>query len=198
MLDQIEKFLKNKYTIFSLIGVVILIIALNVYSYFKTEKNEAEFLRFVEINDAFASDIESAKLSNELNLDFENFGYELISKSVLAKKALEEDNFELAFSFYGELYSSLKDSGIDSGTKQVLQEQFLENILRLTMQLELYESGTEYIENSNLNSVRFFELAGDFYKYYENYEIANEWYGKAIDSDITDAQKNLIRLKLSN
>ena len=47
-----------------------------------------------------------------------------------------------AFLFYGELYSSLKDSGIDSGTKQVLQEQFLENIYpRLTMQLELYESG---------------------------------------------------------
>mgnify|MGYP005716870963 CR=1 FL=1 len=63
LLDQIEKFLKNKYTIFSLIGVVILIIALNVYSYFKTEKNEAEFLRFVEINDAFASDIESATVS---------------------------------------------------------------------------------------------------------------------------------------
>ena len=36
------------------------------------------------------------------------------------------------------------------------------------MQLELYESGKEYIEESNLNSVRFFELAGDFYKYYEN------------------------------
>ena len=111
---------------------------------------------------------------------------------------MEEENFELAFSFYGELYLSLKDSGIDSGTKQVLQEQFLENILRLTMQLELYESGKEYIEESNLISVRFFELAGDFYKYYENYEIANEWYRKAIDSDITDAQKNLIRLKISN
>ncbi|GIR11343.1 MAG: hypothetical protein CM15mP22_7630 [Gammaproteobacteria bacterium] len=99
MLDQIEKFLKNKYTIFSLIGVVILIIAFNVIHILKLKKNEAEFLRFVEINDAFASDIESAKLSNELNLDFENFGYELISKSVLAKKALEEDNLSLPSRF---------------------------------------------------------------------------------------------------
>ena len=198
MLDQIEKFLKNKYTIFSLVGFVLLIVGFNVNSYFKTKKNEAEFLRFVEINDAFASEKESAELSSELDLNFENFGYELISKSVLAKKALEEENFELALSFYTELYSSLKESGIKPETRDVLLEQFMENILRLTMQLKLYESGVAYIDESELDSVRFFELAGDFYKFYENFEKANEWYDKAIDSDITDAQKNLIRLKLSN
>ena len=47
-----------------------------------------------------------------------------------------------------------------------------------------------------LDSVRFFEISGDFYKFFENFDKANEWYNKAINSDISENQKDLIRLKL--
>lgn len=196
MLEQLEKFLKNRYTIFSIVAVVLIIIAVNVNSYFQNKNNEAEFLRFVEINDAFATEGAASELSDNLNLNFENFGYELIAKSILAKKSLDEGNQDLAYSIYTELYSSLSKSNIDSETLKIMQEQFSENILRLTMELNLYESGEEFINKSSLNSVRFFEISGDFYKFFENFDKANEWYNKAINSDISENQKNLIRLKL--
>ncbi len=196
MLEQLEKFLKNRYTIFSIVAVVFIIIAVNVNSYFQNKNNEAEFLRFVEINDAFAIEGAASDLSDNLNLNFENFGYELIAKSILAKKSLDEGNQDLAYSIYIELYSSLSKSNIDSETLKIMQEQFSENILRLTMELDLYESGVEFINKSSLNSVRFFEISGDFYKFFENFDKANEWYNKAINSDISENQKNLIRLKL--
>lgn len=196
MLEQLEKFLKNRYTIFSIVAVVLIIIAVNVNSYFQNKNNEAEFLRFVEINDAFAIEGAASDLSDNLNLNFENFGYELIAKSILAKKSLDEGNQDLAYSIYTELYSSLSKSNIDSETLKIMQEQFSENILRLTMELDLYESGVEFINKSSLNSVRFFEISGDFYKFFENFDKANEWYNKAINSDISENQKNLIRLKL--
>ena len=196
MLEQLEKFLKNRYTIFSIVAVVFIIIAVNVNSYFQNKNNEAEFLRFVEINDAFAIEGAASDLSDNLNLNFENFGYELIAKSILAKKSLDEGNQDLAYSIYIELYSSLSKSNIDSETSKIMQEQFSENILRLTMELDLYESGVEFINKSSLNSVRFFEISGDFYKFFENFDKANEWYNKAINSDISENQKNLIRLKL--
>lgn len=196
MLEQLEKFLKNRYTIFSIVAVVLIIIAVNVNSYFQNKNNEAEFLRFVEINDAFAIEGAASDLSDNLNLNFENFGYELIAKSILAKKSLDEGNQDLAYSIYTELYSSLSKSNIDSETLKIMQEQFSENILRLTMELDLYESGVEFINKSSLNSVRFFEISGDFYKFFENFDKANEWYNKAINSDISENQKDLIRLKL--
>tara|TARA_B100000886_G_scaffold340319_1_gene309171 strand:- start:19070 stop:19663 length:594 start_codon:yes stop_codon:yes gene_type:complete len=196
LLEQLEKFLKNRYTIFSIVAVVFIIIAVNVNSYFQNKNNEAEFLRFVEINDAFAIEGAASDLSDNLNLNFENFGYELIAKSILAKKSLDEGNQDLAYSIYIELYSSLSKSNIDSETLKIMQEQFSENILRLTMELDLYESGVEFINKSSLNSVRFFEISGDFYKFFENFDKANEWYNKAINSDISENQKNLIRLKL--
>ena len=164
MLEQLEKFLKNRYTIFSIVAVVLIIIAVNVNSYFQNKNNEAEFLRFVEINDAFAIEGAASDLSDNLNLNFENFGYELIAKSILAKKSLDEGNQDLAYSIYTELYSSLSKSNIDSETLKIMQEQFSENILRLTMELDLYESGVEFINKSSLNSVRFFEISGDFIK----------------------------------
>ena len=196
MLEQLEKFLKNRYTIFSIVAVVLIIIAVNVNSYFQNKNNEAEFLRFVEINDAFAIEGAASDLSDNLNLNFENFGYELIAKSILAKKSLDEGNQDLAYSIYTELYSSLSKSNIDSETLKIMQEQFSENILRLTMELDLYESGEEFINKSNPDSVRFFEISGDFYKFFENFDKANEWYNKAINSDISENQKDLIRLKL--
>lgn len=196
MLEQLEKFLKNRYTIFSIVAVILLIIAVNVNSYFQNKKNESEFLRFVEINDAFAIEGAASDLSDNLNLNFENFGYELIAKSILAKKSLDEGNQDLAYSIYTELYSSLSKSNIDSETLKIMQEQFSENILRLTMELDLYESGEEFINKSSLDSVRFFEISGDFYKFFENFDKANEWYNKAINSDISENQKDLIRLKL--
>ena len=196
MLEQLEKFLKNRYTIFSIVAVILIIIAVNVNSYFQNKKNESEFLRFVEINDAFAIEGAASDLSDNLNLNFENFGYELIAKSILAKKSLDEGNQDLAYSIYTELYSSLSKSNIDSETLKIMQEQFSENILRLTMELDLYESGVEFINKSSLNSVRFFEISGDFDKFFENFDKANEWYNKAINSDISENQKDLIRLKL--
>ena len=52
------------------------------------------------------------------------------------------------------------------------------------------------MEQSDLKSPRFYELGGDFYKSFGENELANEWYDKALDSDLNETQ-NLIELKPS-
>ena len=51
------------------------------------------------------------------------------------------------------------------------------------------------IRDRNNRDTSFYELAGDFYKYFGENELANENYDLAISSDTDETQKNLINLK---
>ena len=82
-------------------GIVLLFGVLSLLNYLSDQKNQEEFLQFVEINEEFSNEAETAEdLLKRLDLEYQNFGYELITKSVLAKKALDEESFELALKIY--------------------------------------------------------------------------------------------------
>ena len=196
MIENLINFVKSRTFIYSVSGVVLLFGVLSLLNYLNDQKNQEEFLQFVEINEEFSNETETAEdLFKRLDLEYQNFGYELITKSVLAKKALDEESFELALKIYLDISQQLKSSGIANATKNVLKEQYAENIVRLQIELDRYDDGKLFLEQSDLKSPRFYELGGDFYKSFGENELANEWYDKALDSDLNETQKNLIELK---
>ena len=165
-------------------------------TYFNAQKNKEEFLNFVEINEEFGRELGTAEeLYNQLDLNFQNYGYELITKSILSRKALDESNYNLALELYLEIYSELASSNISNQTKYILLEQYAENIVRLFMQLDKYEEGKDFIATVNIDLNTFNELVGDFHKFFGQAELANEYYDKALSADLNDTQKNLIKLK---
>ena len=98
MLDRILDFLRNRYFIGAVTLIIVFIIVNSVMGYYSSKANEAEFKKFVEINEEFSVDeTDSDTLFNELDLDFESYGYELITKTILAKKAVDEGNFDLLY-----------------------------------------------------------------------------------------------------
>ncbi len=90
MLERILDFLKNKYFIGGTALVALILVGSSVMNYYKEKANEVEFKKFVKINEEFAiEESDSNELFNKLDLDFDSFGYELITKTVLAKKAVD-------------------------------------------------------------------------------------------------------------
>ena len=63
------------------------------------------------------------------------------------------------------------------------------------MEIDDYENGAKFLEMGNNRDASFYELAGDFYKYFGENELANENYDLAISADTDETQKNLINLK---
>ena len=95
MLERILDFLKNKYFIGGTALVALILVGSSVMNYYEEKANEVEFKKFVKINEEFAiEESDSNELLNKLDLDFDSFGYELITKTVLAKKAVDEENFD--------------------------------------------------------------------------------------------------------
>lgn len=167
MLDRILDFLRNRYFIGAVILIVVLIIVNSVMGYYSSKANEAEFKKFVEINEEFSVDeTDSDTLFNELDLDFESYGYELITKTILAKKAVDEGNFDLALKLYIEMYELILDKNISKDTKNILKEQYAENIVRIYMEKNDFDGGSNFIKENTTDSLRFHELAGDFYKFF--------------------------------
>ena len=196
MLDRILDFLRNRYFIGAVILIVVLIIVNSVMGYYSSKANEAEFKKFVEINEEFSVDeTDSDTLFNELDLDFESYGYELITKTILAKKAVDEGNFDLALKLYIEMYELILDKNISEDTKNILKEQYAENIVRIYMEKNDFDGGSNFIKENTTDSLRFHELAGDFYKFFEKNEDSVFHYDKALTFDIDEAQKNIINLK---
>lgn len=196
MLDRILDFLRNRYFIGAVILIVVLIIVNSVMGYYSSKANEAEFKKFVEINEEFSVDeSDSDTLFNELDLDFESYGYELITKTILAKKAVDEGNFDLALKLYIEMYELILDKNISEDTKNILKEQYAENIVRIYMEKNDFDGGSNFIKENTTDSLRFHELAGDFYKFFEKNEDSVFHYDKALTFDIDEAQKNIINLK---
>ena len=93
------------------------------------------------------------------------------------------------------LIISCKNSSIATDTKEILLEQYYENLVRLSMELEDFEKGDVLIKENQLGSARYHDVAGDFYKHFQDNEMANYHYDLAISFDMDESQKNLIKLK---
>ena len=193
MADRILEFLKNKYFIGAVVAVFLGLLINSITSYAKEKANEEEFKRFQEINNSLSS--EYTVNAEELNFEFDSDGFEIITKSVFAKKALDEQNFSEASALFEDVFIEVKNSSIARDTKEILLEQYYENLVRLSMELEDFEKGDELIKENQLGSSRYHDVAGDFYKHFRDNEMANYHYDLAISFDMDESQKNLIKLK---
>ena len=193
MVDRILEFLKNKYFIGTVIAVFLGLFINSITVYSKEKANEEEFKKFQEINNSLSSE-------NSVNLDgvdfkFDSIGFEIITKSVFAKKALDEQNFSEASALFQDIFYKVTESSIPKDTKKILLEQYYENLVRICMELDDFEKGESLIVENQLDTARFHDVAGDFYKYFQKDEMANYHYDMAISFDMDDSQKNLIQLK---
>ena len=165
-------------------------------NYYKEKANEAEFKKFVEVNEEFSlEDLDAEQLSKNLDLNFDTFGFELVSKTILAKRALDENNFELALSLFLDAYLILQNSDISEQTKNILKDQYIENIVRIYMELEDFDGGSNFLNDNAIDSLSFHDLAGDFFKYFDKNDDAFFHYDEALKFDMEEAQRNIINLK---
>ena len=193
MVDRVLDFIKNKYFIGAVVAVFLGLLINSIASYAQGKANEEEFKKFQEINNSLSSE-------NQINLEdvdfeFDSIGFEIITKSVFAKKALDEENLSEASMLFEDVFNMVKESSISKDTKEVLLEQYYENLIRLSMELENFNMGDNLIKENKLDTVRYHDVAGDFYKHFQENEIAIYHYDQAMSFDIDDSQKNLIKLK---
>ena len=196
MLEKILDFLKNKYFLGVSALVILILVGTSVMNYYKEKANEAEFKKFVEVNEEFSlEELDAEQLSQNLDLNFDTFGFELVSKTILAKRALDENNFELALSLYLDAYLTLQNSDISEQTKNILKDQYIENIVRIYMELEDFDGGSNFLNDNAIDSLSFHDLAGDFFKYFDKNDDAFFHYDEALKFDMEEAQRNIINLK---
>ena len=196
MLEKILDFLKNKYFLGVSALVILILVGTSVMNYYKEKANEAEFKKFVEVNKEFSlEELDAEQLSKNLDLNFDTFGFELVSKTILAKRALDENNFELALSLYLDAYLTLQNSDISAQTKNILKDQYIENIVRIYMELEDFDGGSNFLNDNAIDSLSFHDLAGDFFKYFDKNDDAFFHYDEALKFDMEEAQRNIINLK---
>ena len=199
MLERILNFLKNKYfigTVVLLLVIAIVVIAIN----FNNKKaNEAEFNKLIEVNgkvsNAIQQNISTEELLNDLDLNFESFSYEFTANALVAKKAVDEGNIDIALDIYLNMHSFILDEALSNGTENILRENLVENIVRIYMEKNDFDAGSNFLNNNSIDSVYFHELAGDFYKYFEKNDESIFHYNQALSFDTDEAQKNIINLK---
>ena len=193
MVDRILNFLKNKYFISAVIAIFVGLLINSIASYFQEKANEKEFKKFQEINNSLSN--ETSINLEDINFEFNSIGFEIITKSVFAKKALDEENFPEASVLFEEVFDKVKESSIAKDTKEILIEQYFENLIRLCMELENFEKGENLIKENELDTARYHDIVGDFYKHFEENDKANYHYDLATSYDMDESQKNLIKLK---
>tara|TARA_Y100000768_G_scaffold268668_1_gene205366 strand:+ start:1195 stop:1788 length:594 start_codon:yes stop_codon:yes gene_type:complete len=193
MVDRILDFIKNKYFIGAVVAVFLGLLINSIASYAQGKANEEEFKKFQEINNSLSG--EKPINLEDVDFEFDSIGFEIITKSVFAKKALDEENLSEASMLFEDVFNKVKESSISKDTKEVLLEQYYENLIRLSMELENFNMGDNLIKANELDTVRYHDVAGDFYKHFQENEIAIYHYDQAMSFDIDDSQKNLIKLK---
>ena len=99
---------------------------------------------------------------------------------------------------FEEVFDKVKESSIAKDTKEILIEQYFENLIRLCMELENFEKGENLIKENDLDTARYHDIVGDFYKHFEENDKANYHYDLATSYDMDESQKNLIKLKKPN
>ena len=195
MIDQLLRYLQNKYFL-SILGILFAaMLIFYIANYFSERSKEQDFFQFIKLGELISSDATISQIEESDNWEFRNFGYSLLSKSIVAKKALDQENYIEASRLYREIINSLKSSSTDESTKVILLDQFLSNYLRVLIQLEDFETGSLMIKESDNESVVFYEVAGDFYSHFSESIVANEFYDKAINLAEDEASKNILRLK---
>ena len=102
MVDRILNFLKNKYFISAVIAIFVGLLINSIASYFQEKANEEEFKKFQEINNSLSN--ETSINLEDINFEFNSIGFEIITKSVFAKKALDEENFPEASVLFEEVF----------------------------------------------------------------------------------------------
>ena len=193
MIDRVLNFLKNKYFIGAVVALFLGLLISSIASYVEKKANEEEFKKFQEINNSLSSE-NQIKLEN-VDFEFDSIGFEIITKSVFAKKALDEENLSEASILFEDVFYKVKQSSISKDTKEVLLEQYYENLIRLSMELDNFDKGDNLIKENKLDTFRYHDIAGDFYKYFQENETAIYHYDQAVSFDMDDSQKNLIKLK---
>ena len=67
-------------------------------------------------------------------------------------------------------------------------------LIRINIQLDDFEEGKMFINSLEQNQ-RNYELEGDFYKYFKQFDEANKAYDKALEEETDEGKVNFIRLK---
>ena len=125
---------------------------------------------------------------------FTIFGYKLIVKSLLAQKAIENENLISARNIYNQLYVDSMNSNLGRDSRSIINSEIIENIIRINIQLDDFEEGKKFINSLEQNQ-RNYELEGDFYKYFKQFDEANKAYDKALEEETDEGKVNFIRLK---
>ena len=89
MVDRILEFLRNRYFIGTVVAIILGLILNSFVTYSKERANEAEFEKFQEVNASLSVESEAEVVSSKLDLEFDSLGFEMITKSVLAKKSID-------------------------------------------------------------------------------------------------------------
>ena len=63
------------------------------------------------------------------------------------------------------------------------------------MELDNFNKGDSLIKENQFSTARYHDVAGDFYKHFQENETANYHYDQAISLNIDESQKNLLKLK---
>ena len=194
MIDQILNFLKNKYFLIALALLVVFIAIYQFLDYQNKLKNDDEFKKLISFNEkVIIEEIDFNELMEESD-KFTIFGYKLIVKSLLAQKAIENENLISARNIYNQLYVDGMNSNLGRESRSIINSEIIENIIRINIQLDDFEEGKKFINSLEQNQ-RNHELEGDFYKYFKKFDEANNSYDKALKEETDEGKVNFIRLK---
>ena len=86
------------------------------------------------------------------------------------------------------------NSNLGRDSRVIINSEIIENIIRINIQLDDFEEGKKFI-NSLQQNQRNYELEGDFYKYFKQFDEANSAYNRALRDEVDEGKVNFIRLK---
>ena len=194
MIDQILNFFKNKYFLITLALLVVFIAIYQFLDYQNKLKNDDEFKKLISFNEKVIIEETDFNELMEESDKFTIFGYKLIVKSLLAQKAIENENLISARNIYNQLYVDGMSSNLGRDSRSIINSEIIENIIRINIQLDDFEEGKKFINSLEQNQ-RNHELEGDFYKYFKKFDEANNSYDKALEEETDEGKINFIRLK---
>tara|TARA_X000000950_G_scaffold266294_1_gene341603 strand:+ start:109 stop:711 length:603 start_codon:yes stop_codon:yes gene_type:complete len=194
MIDQILNFFKNKYFLTALALLVVFTAIYQFLDYQNKSKNSDEFKKLIIFNEKVVVEETDFNELMEESDKFTIFGYKLIVKSLLAQKAIENENLVSARNIYNQLYLDSMNSNLGKDSRIIINSEIIENIIRINIQLDDFEEGKKFIDSLKQNQ-RNYELEGDFYKYFKQFDEANSSYNKALEDETDEGKVNFIRLK---
>ncbi len=194
MIDRILNFFKNKYFLIALALLVVFTAIYQFLDYQNKLKNDDEFKKLISFNEKVIIEETDFNELMEESDKFTIFGYKLIVKSLLAQKAIENENLISARNIYNQLYIDGTNSNLGRDSRSIINSEIIENIIRINIQLDDFEEGKKFINSLEQNQ-RNHELEGDFYKYFKKFDEANNSYDKALEEETDEGKINFIRLK---